>query len=138
VFEDLYRENRIELELVPQGTLAQRLHAGGTGIGAFFTPTAAETVLAEGREIRDIAGRKQVLEYGLTGDVALIRAERADRWGNLCYRYGARNFGPAMATAARLTIVEVQAAVELGGIDPEHVVTPGIFVDRVVVCAETR
>lgn len=133
-FEDLYRQGRIELELVPQGTLAQRLHAGGTGCGAFFTPTGAETILAEGREVREIGGRKQVLEYGLTGDVALIRADRADRWGNLCYRLGARNFGPAMAAAGRLTIAEVRMAVELGGIDPEHVITPGIFVDRLVVC----
>ena len=136
VFETLYREGRIELELVPQGTLAQRLHAGGSGIGAFYTPTGAETVLAEGREVREIGGRPQVLEYGLIGDVALIRADRADRWGNLCYHLSARNFGPVMAAAGRLTIAEVRTAVALGSLDPEYIVTPSIFVDRVLVCGD--
>jgi 3-oxoadipate CoA-transferase alpha subunit len=133
VFIDLYRAGRIELEVVPQGTLAERLRAGGAGIGGFYTRTGVRTLLAEGKEVRVIDGREYVFESPLTGDVALIRAHRADRRGNLVYRKTARNFGPVMATAARLTIAEVDSVVELGAIDPEVVVTPGIFVDRVAV-----
>lgn len=133
VFDRLYQEGRIELELVPQGTLAERIRAGGAGIGAFFTPTSAGTQLGNGKEHRDIEGRPHVLEYALKADVALIRAECADRWGNLTYRYAMRNFGPAMAAAATLTVAEVDRAVELGELDPHSIVTPGIFVDRVLV-----
>jgi 3-oxoadipate CoA-transferase alpha subunit len=133
VFDDLYRAGRIELELVPQGNLAERMRAAGAGIGAFFCPTGVATPLAEGKETREIDGRTYVLEYPLEGDVALIRARTADRMGNLVYRKTARNFGPVMATAARTTVVEVDDVVEPGGLDPEAVVTPGIFVDRVVV-----
>ena len=130
VFEELYKAGRLELEIVPQGTLAERLRAAGAGIPAFFTPTAAGTRLAEGKEAREIDGRACVLEHSLAGDVALIEAWRADRWGNLTYRASGRNFNPVMAAAARLTIVQVQhVAAE---IDPEVVVTPGVFVDRVV------
>lgn len=132
-FDSLYREGSIELELVPQGTLAERIRAGGAGIGAFFTPTAAGTELAEGKEIRCIAGREQVLEYALTADFALIKANVGDRWGNLTYRGTARNFGPVMATAARCTIAQVNHIVPLGDIDPEQIVTPGIYVNRVVL-----
>ena len=132
VFDELYRDGRIELELTPQGTLAERIRAGGAGIGAFYTPAAAGTMLAEGKETRRIDGRDYVLEHPIRGDVALIRAEMADRWGNLTYRWAARNFAPLMATAADLCIVEVSELVELGDIPPERVVTPGIFVDRVV------
>jgi 3-oxoadipate CoA-transferase alpha subunit len=133
VFDGLYRAGRIELELVPQGNLAERIRAAGAGIGAFFCPTGVATPLAEGKETREIDGRTYVLEYPLRGDVALIRARTADRMGNLVYRKTARNFGPVMATAARTTVVEVDEVVEPGGLDPETVVTPGIFVDRVVV-----
>ncbi len=132
VFDDLYRSGRIELELVTQGNLAERMRAAGAGIGAFFCPTSAGTPLAEGKETRLIDGRVHVLEYPLRGDVALIGAHRADRAGNLVYRRTARNFGPVMATAARRVVVEVSEVVELGEIDPEVVVTPGIYVDRVV------
>ncbi|MGP3536386.1 3-oxoacid CoA-transferase subunit A [Microbacterium sp. RD1] len=132
VFDDLYRSGRIELELVPQGNLAERIRAAGAGIGAFFSPTGVGTVLAEGREHRVIDGREYVLEYPIRADVALISALRADRWGNLVYRETARNFGPIMATAARTTIVQVDEVVPLGQIDPETIATPGIFVDRVV------
>ncbi len=132
VFEELYRAGRIELELVPQGTLAERMRAAGAGIGAFFTPTTAGTILARGKEVREIGGRMQVLEFALGGDVALIEGWRGDRWGNLTYRESMRNFNPVMATAARLTIAQVSELAELGEIDPEHIVTPGIFVDRVV------
>ena len=132
VFDALYRAGRIELELVPQGNLAERLRAGGAGIGAFFTPTGYGTPLAQGKETREIGGRMYVLEYPITGDVALIKAERGDRWGNLVYRKAARNFGPVMAAAATLTIASVHDIVELGGLDPEHIVTPGLFVQRVV------
>jgi len=132
VFDGLYRAGRIELEVVPQGTLAERLRAAGAGIGAFFCPTGAGTTLAEGKETRVIDGRAHVLEYPIHGDVALVKAYVADRTGNLVYRKTARNFGPVMATAARTTVVEVQRVVEPGEIDPEVVVTPGIFVDRVV------
>ncbi len=132
VFQDLYREGRIELELVPQGTLAERIRAGGAGIPAFYTPTSAGTPLAEGKEVREFGGRPYVLEYALTADVSLVKAERADRFGNLVYNKTARNFAPIMCMAARTTIVQVREVVAAGEIDPEVVVTPGIFVDRVV------
>ena len=132
VFDALYRAGKIELELVPQGNLAERLRAAGAGIGAFFSPTGFGTELAKGRETREIDGRNYVLEYPIVGDVALIQAERGDRWGNLTYRKTARNFGPVMAAAAKLTIAAVHEVVELGQIDPETVVTPGLFVQRVV------
>jgi 3-oxoadipate CoA-transferase, alpha subunit len=132
VFDGLYRAGRIELEVVPQGTLAERLRAAGAGIGAFFCPTGVGTPLAEGKETRVIEGRAYVLEHPLKGDFALIKAQVADRMGNLTYRKTARNFGPVMATAAAVTVAQVADLVEPGGIDPEAVVTPGIFVDRVV------
>jgi 3-oxoadipate CoA-transferase alpha subunit len=132
VFDGLYRAGRIELELVPQGNLAERIRAAGAGIGAFFTPTGYGTILAEGKEARSIGGRDYVLEYPIYADVALIKARAADRWGNLVYNKTARNFGPIMATAARCTIAQVDEIVELGELDPESVVTPGIFVQRVV------
>jgi 3-oxoadipate CoA-transferase alpha subunit len=132
VFDRLYRDGRIELELVPQGTLAERMRAAGAGIGAFFSPTGVGTTLAEGRETREIDGRAYVIEYPIKGDVALIGAYRSDRMGNLVYRKTARNFGPVMATAARLVIAEVQEVVDTGALDPEAVVTPSIYVDRVV------
>ncbi|MEP7183184.1 MAG: 3-oxoacid CoA-transferase subunit A, partial [Betaproteobacteria bacterium] len=131
-FDALYRAGKIELELVPQGNLAERIRAAGAGIGAFFTPTGYGTLLAEGKESRVIDGRHHVLEYPIHADFALIRAEQADRWGNLVYRKGARNFGPIMAMAAKCTIVEVRRIVPLGALDPEAIVTPGIFVRRVV------
>ncbi|MEO6509705.1 MAG: 3-oxoacid CoA-transferase subunit A [Nocardioides sp.] len=133
VFDGLYREGRIELELVPQGNLAERMRAAGAGIGAFFCPTGVGTPLAEGKETREIDGRVYVLEYPIRGDVAFIGAHQADRAGNLVYRKTARNFGPVMATAADLVIAEVREVVEIGDIDPEVVVTPGIFVDRVIM-----
>jgi 3-oxoadipate CoA-transferase alpha subunit len=132
VFEELYSAGKLELELVPQGTLSERMRAAAAGIGGFYTPTAAGTKLAEGKESRTIDGREYVLEMPLKGDVALVKAERADRWGNLTYRLAARNFGPTMAAAADLAVVQAREIVELGAIDPELVVTPGIFVDRVV------
>lgn len=132
VFDGLYRAGRIELELVPQGNLAERMRAAGAGIGAFFCPTGVGTELAEGKEVRTIDGRPYVLEYPIRGDVALIKAFRADTVGNLVYRKTARNFGPVMAMAAATTIVEVAEVVAAGDIDPECVVTPGIFVDRIV------
>ena len=132
VFEKLYREGRIELEVVPQGTLAERMRAAGAGIPAFFTPTAVGTRLAEGKEVRQFSGRHYVLEHALAGDVALIEAWEADRWGNLTYRSSARNFNPVMATAAKLTIAQAQHIVELGALDPEKIATPGIFVSRVL------
>jgi 3-oxoadipate CoA-transferase alpha subunit len=131
-FDALYRAGEIELELVPQGTLAERIRAAGAGIGAFYTPTAYGTRLADGKETRRIGDRDYVLEYPIHGDYALIKADRADRWGNLIYRKSARNFGPIMAAAARCTVVQVRETVELGALDPEAVVTPGIFVQRVV------
>lgn len=131
-FDRLYRAGRIELELVPQGNLAERIRAAGAGIGAFFTPTGYGTALAEGKETRVIDGRGQVLEYPIHADFALIQAERADRWGNLVYRKTARNFGPLMAMAARVTVAAVHDLVPLGALDPESVVTPGLFVQRVV------
>jgi len=131
-FDRLYREGGIELELVPQGNLAERIRAAGAGIGAFYTPTGYGTLLAAGKETRVLDGRPHVLEYPLHADFALIAADRADRWGNLVYRKTARNFGPVMAAAARCTIAEVREIVPLGALDPEAVVTPGIYVRRVV------
>ena len=132
VFDGLYRAGEIELELVPQGNLAERIRAAGAGIGAFFTPTGYGTLLAEGKETREIGGKHYVLEYPIHADYALVKADRGDRWGNLVYRKTARNFGPIMATAAKCTIVQVRETVELGALDPEAIVTPGIFVHRVV------
>ncbi|AUW59288.1 3-oxoadipate CoA-transferase [Sphingobium sp. SCG-1] len=132
VFNDLYKTGSIKLELVPQGTLAERMRAGGAGVPAFFTPTAAGTDLAAGKEIRVFDGREHVLEHAIRGNVALIKAELADRWGNLVYRKAARNFGPVMAMAADKTVAQVRREIELGGIDPERIITPSIFVDRVV------
>ena len=132
VFDDLYRSGRIELELIPQGSLAERIRAAGSGIGAFFTPTGYGTILAESKETRRINGRDYVLEYPLHADVSLVKARAADRWGNLVYRKAGRNFGPVMAMAAKCTIAQVDEIVELGELDPEIVVTPAIFVHRVV------
>jgi 3-oxoadipate CoA-transferase alpha subunit len=132
VFDELYRGGKIELELVPQGSLAERLRAAGAGIGAFFCPTGFGTQLAAGKETREIGGRQYVLEHPIRGDVALIKAEAGDRWGNLVYRKAARNFGPVMAMAARYTVASVFDVMELGALDPEAVVTPGIFVSRIV------
>ena len=132
VFDELYRSGKLELEVVPQGNLAERMRAAGAGVGAFFTPTGYGTELAAGKETRFLNGRHQVLEYPIYGDVALIKAQRGDRWGNLVYHRSARSFGPVMAMAARCTIAEVVDVVELGGIDPETVITPGIFVTRLV------
>jgi len=131
-FDNLYRSGEIELELVPQGNLAERIRAAGAGIGAFYTPTAFGTQLAEGKETRRIDGRDYVLEYPIHADFALIKGLRGDRWGNLVYRKTARNFGPIMASAAKCTIAQVREIVNLGDLDPEEVVTPGIFVQRVV------
>ena len=131
-FDGLYRAGRIELELVPQGNLAERIRAAGAGIGGFFTPTGYGTDLAKGRETREIGGRMYVLESPLHADYAFIKAERGDRWGNLTYRMTARNFGPVMAMAAKTTIATVHDIVPLGSLDPEAVVTPGIFVQRIV------
>ena len=140
VFDGLYRSGKLELELVPQGNLAERIRAAGAGIGAFFTPTGYGTDLAKNadgtaKETREINGRMYVLEMPIYGDVALIKAETGDRWGNLTYRMAARNFGPVMATAAQRTIASVHEVVELGQMNPEHIVTPGIFVSRVVQVA---
>jgi 3-oxoadipate CoA-transferase alpha subunit len=131
-FDKAYRAGELELELVPQGTLAERIRAAGAGIGAFFTPTAVGTLLAEGKETRRIGDRDYVLEHPIHADYALIKADRGDRWGNLTYRMTARNFGPIMASAAKCTIAQVRETVELGALDPESIVTPGIFVKRVV------
>jgi 3-oxoadipate CoA-transferase, alpha subunit len=132
VFERLWREGKIELECVPQGTMAERMRAAGAGIPAFYTPTAVGTKLAAGKEEREIGGRKYILEEALHGDVALVEAWEADRWGNLTYKSSARNFNPVMATAAKLTIAQSQHIVELGALDPEKIATAGIFVDRVL------
>jgi len=132
IFEEVYAAGKIELEIVPQGTLAERIRAGGAGVPAFFTPTAAGTKLAYGKEVRVIDGRECVLEHAIRGDVALVEAWRADRWGNLTYREAGRNFNPVMAQAAELTIVQTQHIAEFGELDPETIVTPGIFVDRVL------
>src|SRR5437667_2352275 len=131
-FDALYRAGEIELELVPQGTLAERIRAAGAGIPAFYTPTAYGTVLADGKETREIDGKHYVLEHAIDDDVALVEAWQADRWGNLTYRLSGRNFNPVMATAAELTVVQSQHMVELGDLDPEGIITPGIFVDRVI------
>jgi 3-oxoadipate CoA-transferase alpha subunit len=135
VFDGLYRAGKIELELVPQGNLAERMRAAGAGIGAFFCPTGVGTPIAEGRETRVIDGREHVLEYPIRGDVALIRAHVADRLGNLVYRKTARNFGPVMAAAAKITVAQVSRIVEIGELDPEAVVTPSIYVNRLVEVA---
>ena len=135
VFDELYRAGKVELELVPQGNLAERMRAAGAGIGAFYSPTGVGTPLAEGKERRTIDGRDYVLEYPIKGDVALIKAFRADTLGNLIYRKTARNFGPVMATAAEITVVQVSEIVKPGALDPEAVITPGIFVDRIVKIA---
>jgi 3-oxoadipate CoA-transferase alpha subunit len=132
VFDALYRAGDIELEVVPQGTLVERIRAAGAGIGGFFTPTGYGTMLTAGKESREIGGRHFVLEYPIHADVALIKACKGDRWGNLVYRKAARNFGPVMATAAACTIAQVDEIVDLGDLDPESIVTPGIFVHRVV------
>jgi 3-oxoadipate CoA-transferase alpha subunit len=132
VFDGLYRAGKLELELVPQGNLAERIRAAGAGVGAFFCPTGFGTELAGDRETRVINGKPYVLEYPIHGDVALIKAEAGDRWGNLVYRKAARNFGPVMAMAARRTIATVHDIVELGALDPETIVTPGIFVHKIV------
>lgn len=131
IFDALYRRGEVELELVPQGNLAARIQAAGAGLGAIYTPTGYGTPLAEGKETRRIDGKNYVLEYPIHADFALIKAHQADRWGNLVYRKAARNFGPIMATAAHTTVVEVNQIVPLGELDPEHVITPGIFVQRV-------
>ena len=137
VFDELYRAKKVELELVPQGNLAERMRAAGAGVGAFFTPTGYGTELAlnadgSPKETRRINGRDYVLEYPIHGDVALVKAERGDRWGNLNYRMAARNFGPVVAMAAQFTVASVHEVVELGQLDPESVVTPGIFVSKIV------
>jgi 3-oxoadipate CoA-transferase, alpha subunit len=135
VFDELYRAGKLELELVPQGNLAERIRAAGAGIGAFFTPTGYGTELAKGKETREINGRHYVLEHPIYADLALIKAERGDRWGNLEYRKAARNFGPVMATAAKRTVATVHEIVELGAMNPEHIVTPGIHVSKIVKIA---
>ena len=132
VFDALYRSGQLELELVPQGNLAERIRAAGAGIGAFFTPTGFGTEMAKGKETREINGKQYVLEHPIYGDVALIKAEQGDRWGNLTYRMAARNFGPVMATACKKTVATVHEIVELGELNPEHIVTPGIFVHQIV------
>src|SRR6202046_3584821 len=132
VFEELYRAGRIELEVMPQGTMAERMRAAGAGIPAFYTPTSVGTLLAEGKELREFSGRQYVLEMAFAGDVALVEAWEADRWGNLTYRSSARNFNPVMATAAALTIAQTQHIVSLGELDAERIHTPGIYVDRVM------
>lgn len=137
-FDKAWRAGELELELVPQGTLAERIRAAGAGVGAFYTPTAFGTRLAQGKETRRIDGRDYVLEMPIRGDYALIKADRGDRWGNLAYRKTARNFGPIMAAAAKCTVAQVRETVALGAIDPEHVVTPGIFVQRVVKVESLR
>ena len=136
-FDKAYRAGELELELVPQGTLAERIRAAGAGIGAFYTPTAFGTDLAKGKETRRIGDRDYVLEYPIHADYAIIKADRADRWGNLAYRKTARNFAPIMAAAAKCTVVQVRETVELGSLDPETIITPGIFVQRVVKVGST-
>jgi 3-oxoadipate CoA-transferase alpha subunit len=136
VFDGLYRAGEIQLEIVPQGNLAERIRAAGAGIGGFFSPTGVGTLLAEGKELRQIEGRDYVLEYPIKADFALVSGLRADRWGNVVYRKTARNFGPILASAATTTIVQVDEIVPLGDLDPEAIVTPGIFVDRVVAVGE--
>ncbi|MDN2695726.1 3-oxoacid CoA-transferase subunit A [Janthinobacterium sp. SUN073] len=137
VFDALYRAGKLELELVPQGNLAERIRAAGAGIGGFFTPTGYGTDLAKGKETREIDGRMYVFESPIHADFALIKAEQGDRWGNLTYRKTARNFGPIMAMAAKVCIASVHEVAELGSIDPEHVITPGLFVQRIVQVPRT-
>jgi 3-oxoadipate CoA-transferase alpha subunit len=137
VFDALYRAGTLELELVPQGNLAERIRAAGAGIGGFFTPTGYGTDLAKGKETREIDGRMYVFESPIHADFALIKAEQGDRWGNLTYRKTARNFGPIMAMAAKVSIASVHEVAELGSIDPEHVITPGLFVQRIVQVPRT-
>jgi len=132
LYEELVRKGQLEADLIPQGTLSERIRAGGAGIPAFYTPTGVGTVVAEGKEVREFDGRPYLLERALKADFALIKAYRGDRWGNLVYRKTTRNFSPMMATAARTTIAEVEEIVELGALDPEAVVTPGIYVDRII------
>ncbi|MDG3438871.1 3-oxoacid CoA-transferase subunit A [Nitrospirillum amazonense] len=132
VFDELYRAGKVELELVPQGNLVERIRAAGAGIGGFFTPTGYGTPLAEGKESRVIDGRGYILEYPIHADVALIKGRLADRWGNMVFRKTARNFGPIMASAAKVSVAQVEEIVELGALDPETIVLPGIFVSRVV------
>lgn len=132
VFNEMYAEGKIDLECVPQGTIAERLHAGAAGLGGFFTPTGYGTDLAKGKETREIEGKHYIFEKPIRGDFALILAEQGDRWGNLVYRKAARNFSPVMCQAAATTIVQVKKIVELGELDPEHIITPGIFVNRVI------
>ncbi|NBW78534.1 MAG: 3-oxoacid CoA-transferase subunit A [Betaproteobacteria bacterium] len=137
VFDELYRSGKLELELTPQGNLSERIRAAGAGVGAFFTPTGFGTDLAKGKETREINGKMYVLEYPIYGDVALVKAECGDRWGNLTYRKTARNFGPTMAMACKHTIASVHEIVELGDLDPEAIVTPAIFVNKIVKIART-
>ena len=132
VFDELYHAGKIELELVPQGNITERLRAAGAGIGAFYTPSGYGTLLGEGKETRTINGRNYILEYPIHGDLALVKAHHGDRWGNLTYRKSARNFGPVMATAAKRTVASVHQIIELGKMDPETIVTPGIFVSKIV------
>jgi 3-oxoadipate CoA-transferase alpha subunit len=132
IFEELSRAGKIELEIVPQGTMAERIRAAGAGVGAFFTPTGVGTKMAEGKEVREFNGRKMVMEYALPGDIALVEAWEADRWGNLTFKLSGRNFNPVMATAAKTTIVQTQHIVELGALDPQHIMCPGLYVDRVI------
>lgn len=132
VFDELYRSGKLELELTPQGNLSERIRAAGAGVGAFFTPTGYGTDLAKGKETREINGKMYVLEYPIYGDVALVKAESGDRWGNLTYRKTARNFGPSMAMASTFTIASVHEIVELGDLDPEAIVTPALFVNKIV------
>ena len=131
LLEDLALKGGIDLELMPQGTFAERIRAGGAGIAGFYTPTGVGTVVQEGKEVREFGGRKYLLEQGLTADFAFVKAWKGDRWGNLIYRKTARNFNPVMATAARVTIAEVEELVELGGLDPNSIATPGIYVKRI-------
>jgi 3-oxoadipate CoA-transferase, alpha subunit len=137
-FEAAYKAGRLELELVPQGTLSERMRCAAAGLGGFYSPVGVSTRLAEGKEVREIDGRPYVLEMPLKGDVAFCKAQKSDRWGNLVYRKAARNFNPTMAMAADLTVVQVKEVVELGALDPEMIHTPGIFVDRVVQVAGAR
>jgi 3-oxoadipate CoA-transferase alpha subunit len=132
VFEEWFKAGKLELELLPQGTLSERMRCAGAGLGGFYSPVSVGTRLADGKEVREINGKQYVLEMPLKGDVALIRAERADRWGNLIYRRSSRNFNPVMTMAAELTVAEVREMAPLGALDPDQVMTPGIFVDRVV------
>jgi 3-oxoadipate CoA-transferase, alpha subunit len=133
-FDDLFRAGKIELEIVPQGTLAERIRAAGAGVPAFFTRTGVGTLMAQGKEVRAFNGKEYLLEHALHADVALIEAWRGDRWGNLAYRGSGRNFNPIMATAATLTVAQVHEKVALGAIEPDQVITPGIFVNRMVLC----